>query len=118
MYEQKVLNFILRKISALQNKLTRFFLPFFPAGIYLICFHIFVFVVNLHRVELQHECTMHSSSSAKNDHERKFPVIREKSLQLICESAGFEVAENTCAVLAGDLNYRLRDLIHVRFGSL
>jgi hypothetical protein len=57
---------------------------------------------------------MHSSTSAKNEHERKFPVIREKSVQLFSESAGVEVSDSACAALAGDVTYRLRDLIFVR----
>ena len=49
--------------------------------------------------------------------ERRFCAISEKSVELICESAGFpEVVPDVCKPLADTLNYNLRKIIHVSRG--
>ncbi|CAG0917365.1 unnamed protein product [Notodromas monacha] len=62
-------------------------------------------------VESTQERKMHSSTNSKSE-ERKFAMIREKTIQLICGSAGYDVDEKAYGLIAGDLSYRIRDLIY------
>lgn len=62
----------------------------------------------------KHDNVKKSGDKRPADSTRKFAVMSSEFIKIVADSIGIsEIPDDTCAALAEDLSYKLREVIHV-----